>query len=70
MLNTILNYLQNVQNCNILKLMARKPKGNPRAYKEWAPSVFDVSRIRPRLGGLSHLETFTWLTFTPPFTSS
>ena len=23
-------------------------------------NVFDVSRIRPRLGGLPHLETFTW----------
>ena len=51
-----------------LKQMARKPKGNPRAYKEWAPSVFDVSRSRPRLGGLPHLETFTWQNFTPPIT--
>ena len=26
---------------------------------------FDVSRIRPRLGGLPHLETFTWKHFNP-----
>ena len=25
----------------------------------------DVSRIRPRLGGLPHLETFTWQNLTP-----
>ena len=25
---------------------------------------FDVSRIRPRLGGLPHLETFTWQNLT------
>ena len=40
----------------------------PRAYKELAPLVFDVSRIRPQLGGLPHLETFTWQNFTPPIT--
>ena len=40
----------------------------PRAYKELAPLVFDVSRIRPRLGGLPHLETFTSPNFTPPIT--
>ena len=26
---------------------------------------FDVTWIRPRLGGLSHLETFTWQILTP-----
>ena len=26
---------------------------------------FDVSGIRPRLGGLPHLETFTWQNLTP-----
>ena len=28
-------------------------------------SEFDVSRIRPRLGGLPHLETFTWQNLIP-----
>ena len=28
-------------------------------------NVFDVSRIRSRLGGLPHLEKFTWKHFTP-----
>ena len=28
-------------------------------------SEFDVSRIRPRPGGLPHLETFTWQNLTP-----
>ena len=27
---------------------------------KWIFRKFDVSRIRPRLGGLPHLETFTW----------
>ena len=27
---------------------------------------FDVSQIRPRLGGLPHLETITWQNLTPP----
>ena len=27
-------------------------------------SEYDVSRIRPRLGGLPHLETFTWQNVT------
>ena len=27
---------------------------------------FDVSQIRPWLGGLPHLETFTWQNLTPP----
>ena len=40
----------------------------PRAYKELAPLVFDVSRIRPRLGGLPHLQTFTSQNSTPPIT--
>jgi len=26
---------------------------------------FDVSRIRPLLGGLPHLKTFTWKNLTP-----
>ena len=51
-----------------LKANGEEVQGNPRAYKEWAPLVFDVSQIRPRLGGLPHLETFTWQNFTPPIT--
>ena len=27
---------------------------------KWILREFDVFRIRPRLGGLPHLETFTW----------
>ena len=30
----------------------------------------DVSRIRPRLGGLPHLETFKWQTFDPGWEGS
>ena len=32
---------------------------------KWILREFDVSRIRPRLGGLPHLETFTWQNLTP-----
>ena len=32
---------------------------------KWILPEFDVSRIRPRLGGLPHLETFTWQNLTP-----
>ena len=32
---------------------------------KWILREFDVSRIRPRQGGLPHLETFTWQTLTP-----
>ena len=32
---------------------------------KWILRKFDVSRIRPRPGGLPHLETFTWQNFTP-----
>ena len=31
----------------------------------WILRKFDVSRIPPRLGGLPHLETFTWQNLTP-----
>ena len=31
---------------------------------KWILREFDVSRIRPRLGGLRHLETFTWQNLT------
>ena len=37
--------------------------GKPPA--KWILSEFDVPRIRPRLGGLPHLETFTWQNLTP-----
>ena len=30
----------------------------------WILREFDVSRIRPRAGGLPHLETFTWKNLT------
>ena len=33
--------------------------------KSHRQSEFDVSQPRPRLGGLSHLETFTWQNYTP-----
>ena len=32
---------------------------------KWILREFDVSRIGPRLGGLPHLETFTWQNLTP-----
>ena len=32
---------------------------------KWILREFDVSRIRPRPGGLPHLETFTWQNLTP-----
>ena len=32
---------------------------------KWVLREFDVSRILPRLGGLPHLETFTWRNLTP-----
>ena len=32
---------------------------------KWILLEFDVFRIRPRLGGLPHLETFTWQNLTP-----
>ena len=32
---------------------------------KWILLEFDVSRIWPRLGGLPHLETFTWQNLTP-----
>ena len=32
---------------------------------KWILLEFDVFRIRPRLGGLLHLETFTWQNLTP-----
>ena len=32
---------------------------------KWISRKFDVSRIRPRLGGLPYLETFTWQKFDP-----
>ena len=32
---------------------------------KWILLEFDVLRIRPRLGGLPHLETFTWKNLTP-----
>ena len=32
---------------------------------KWILPEFDVSRIRPRLGGLPHPETFTWQNLTP-----
>ena len=32
---------------------------------KWILREFDVSRIRPPLGGLPHLETFTWQNMTP-----
>ena len=32
---------------------------------KWFLLEFDVSRNRPRLGGLPHLEMFTWQNFTP-----
>ena len=32
---------------------------------KWILREFDVSRIRPRQGGLPHLETFTWQNLTP-----
>ena len=51
-----------------LKANGEEVQGNPRAYKEWAPLVFYVLQIRPRLGGLAHLETFTWQNFTSPIT--
>ena len=31
---------------------------------KWILRVFDVSWIRPQLGGLPHLETFTWQNLT------
>ena len=37
---------------------------------KWILREFDVSRIRPRLGGLPHLETFTWQNLTPAETAS
>ena len=32
---------------------------------KWILREFDVSRIQPRVGGLPHLETFTWQNLTP-----
>ena len=32
---------------------------------KWILREFDVPRIRPRPGGLPHLETFTWQNLTP-----
>ena len=32
---------------------------------KWILREFDVSRMRPRVGGLSHLETFAWQNLTP-----
>ena len=32
---------------------------------KWILREFDISRIRPRLRGLPHLETFTWYNLTP-----
>jgi len=32
---------------------------------KWILREFDVPRILPRPGGLTHLETFTWQNFTP-----
>ena len=34
---------------------------------KWILPEFDVSRIRPRLRGLPHLETFTWQNLTLPW---
>ena len=38
---------------------------NAKQPPKWILREFDVSRIRPRPGGLPHLETFTWQNVTP-----
>ena len=38
---------------------------NAKQPPKWILREFDVSRIRPRPGGLPHLETFTWQNLTP-----
>ena len=38
---------------------------NAKQPPKWILREFDVSRIRPRPGGLPHLETFTWHNLTP-----
>ena len=44
----------------LIMMQSHRPK--------WILREFDVSRIRPRLGGLPHLETFTWQTGLPALT--
>ena len=40
-------------------------KNDAKPSPNWSLRKFDVSRIRPRLGGLLDLETFTWQNLTP-----
>ena len=51
----------NLQRCGF-RLLPLIMMQSHRQSEFWANSV---SRIRPRLGGLRHLETFTWKNLTP-----
>ena len=46
-------------------LMLKLPNNDAKPPPKWILLKFDVFRIRPRLGGLPHLETFTWQNLTP-----
>ena len=41
------------------------PFNDTKPPPKWILREFDVSRIRPRLGGLPHLEAFTWENLAP-----
>ena len=50
-----------LQCCGFLLSIVKPP---PEAVTRIWPE-FDVTRIRSRVGGLSHVETFTWKKLTP-----
>ena len=50
-----------VQWLSIVNFTMKDAKSPPK----WILREFHVSRIRPRPGGLPHLETFTWQILTP-----